>query len=150
MRPRSSPGCLRSSTLSSPRRACGWRSATSTGRVSRNRHELQQRLANLVSNAGQAMPGGGLIPLDAMDAPDGSGSRINGRDSGIGMDEATLARIFDPFFTSRGQRGTGLGLSICQALVSRQGGETTAQSRPGAGATFTIRLPSAGRKAGFS
>lgn len=122
--------------------------ATSTGRISMNRHELQQVLVNLVSNAVQAMPGGGLITLDCADAPDGSGIRITVRDSGTGMDEATLARIFDPFFTSHGQRGTGLGLSICQALVSRQGGEIAAQSRPGEGATFTIRLPSAGRDAG--
>lgn len=124
--------------------------ATSSGRISMNRHELQQVLVNLVSNAVQAMPGGGLITLDCADAPDGSGIRITVRDTGTGMDEATLARIFDPFFTSRGQGGTGLGLSICQALVNRQGGEIAARSRPGAGATFTIRLPSAGRAAGLS
>ncbi len=109
-----------------------------------NPHELQQILVNLVVNAIQSMPTGGSVRVEAEDAAaaDGrAGVRISVRDDGIGMDPATLARIFDPFFTTRGVKGTGLGLSICNALVSRQGGELTAQSTPGAGSVFAFWLP---------
>lgn len=118
--------------------------ATSTRRIRMNRHELQQVLVNLATNAIQAMPEGGRIWLDCADADHADGRpgiRLSLRDSGPGMDEATMTRIFDPFFTTRGTRGTGLGLVICQTLTARQGGELQAQSSPGAGATFTVWLP---------
>lgn len=111
-----------------------------------NADELRQILVNLTVNAIQAMPDGGTVRLvceDAASSDGRDGVRITLRDTGAGMDEATLARIFDPFFTTRGAAGSGLGLSICQTLVNRQDGEMQARSISGAGSTFIVWLPGA-------
>ncbi|QRZ15057.1 cache domain-containing protein [Paracoccus methylovorus] len=116
----------------------------STRHVRMNIHELQQILVNLAVNAIQAMPHGGTIFLSCKDArsEDGrDGVALTLRDTGTGMDKATLARIFDPFFTTRGTSGTGLGLSICQTLVNRHAGKMFAQSTPGQGTAFSVWLP---------
>jgi signal transduction histidine kinase len=63
-------------------------------------------------------------------------------DTGAGMSEATLSRIFDPGFTTKGVGvGTGLGLSICYQIIQEHRGEIFAKSEPGKGTTFTIVLP---------
>lgn len=114
-------------------------------RVLMNRTELQQVLVNLIVNAIHAMPDGGTLTLKSRDE-DREGRRgvaIEVTDTGVGMTPDVLHRIFDPFFTTKRQGGTGLGLSISQTLVTRQGGSLTAESRPGAGTTFTIWLPEA-------
>jgi signal transduction histidine kinase len=84
-----------------------------------------------------------VIALDTMPRPDGNPLvRLRIVDSGCGMDRATLARAFEPFFTTRpvGQ-GTGLGLSVAQALVTEMRGSLTLESAPGAGTTVTVLLP---------
>jgi CheY-like chemotaxis protein len=64
------------------------------------------------------------------------------RDNGVGMTPAQLEKVFDPFFTTKDVgRGTGLGLSICHTIVERSGGSISAESQPGEGTTFEIRLP---------
>ena len=70
-------------------------------------------------------------------------------DNGIGIAEANLARIFDPFYTTKpvGQ-GTGLGLSICYGIIKKLGGDIQVQSTKGKGTTFTISLPMARDKRG--
>jgi signal transduction histidine kinase len=110
-----------------------------------NRSELQQVLVNLVVNAIHAMPDGGTLTLRSSDAQrDGSpGVAIEVADTGIGMSADVIEKIFDPFFTTKRRVGTGLGLSISQTLVKRQGGQITAESRVGAGSTFTVWLPEA-------
>lgn len=112
-----------------------------------NPHEFQQLLINLIANAVQAMPRGGVVTLGLRDrsSQDGQpGVLVTLRDDGRGMDEQTLAHLFDPFFTTRGSDGgTGLGLTICLNLVTRQGGTLTATSQPGAGSCFQIWLPAA-------
>lgn len=110
-----------------------------------NRSELQQVLVNLIVNAVHAMPGGGTISATCEDRYNAGtpGIAIILRDNGVGMDQATLARIFDPFFTLRRASGTGLGLSICQTLVTRQNGRISVESTPGVGSTFTVWLPEA-------
>lgn len=122
------------------------REGTATRLVLMNHTELQQVIINLIANATHAMPDGGTITITVRDA-DRSGQRgveLTLRDTGTGMDDATLARIFDPFFTTRGPAGgTGLGLSICRTLVDRQGGSIEVQSTPGGGSVFTIWLPEA-------
>lgn len=117
----------------------------STRQLLMNRIELQQVLINLIVNAIHAMPEGGVVAIETGDADlDGApGVRIVVRDTGVGMDAATLARVFEPFFSTRGASGTGLGLAICRRLVDRQGGRIDARSEPGAGTTFTIWLPEA-------
>ncbi|WP_138466469.1 cache domain-containing protein [Poseidonocella sp. HB161398] len=109
--------------------------------VRMSRTELQQVLVNLILNAVHAMPGGGTLRVAARDVP--GGAEIAVEDSGTGIAPEVLPRIFDPFFTTKQAEGTGLGLSISQQIVSRAGGQITAESRPGEGATFRIFLPEA-------
>ncbi|MBO6773147.1 MULTISPECIES: HAMP domain-containing sensor histidine kinase [unclassified Thalassospira] len=118
----------------------------STRLVLMNRTELQQVLVNLMVNALHAMPDRGTLTLIDEDADhDGRpGIRITVRDTGIGMSEDVLNRIFDPFYTTKRQQGTGLGLSITKTLIDRQGGRLDVQSASQKGTTFTIWLPEAG------
>lgn len=110
-----------------------------------NRNELQQVLVNLIVNAIHAMPDGGTLTLRSFDAErDGHrGVAIEVTDTGIGMSEEVIEKIFDPFYTTKRRQGTGLGLSISQTLIKRQGGQITAESHLGSGSTFTMWLPEA-------
>ncbi|MBR0567767.1 cache domain-containing protein [Azoarcus sp. L1K30] len=112
-----------------------------TRRVEINTQELQQVLINLIVNAVQAMPDGGVLtlstsPWDEHDMP--RGVCITVRDTGQGIREEDLARIFDPFFTTKKTQGTGLGLSISYSLLERYGGRITVDSTYGEGAAFTL------------
>ncbi len=105
-----------------------------------NRQELQQVLVNLIVNALQAMPDGGTLTLATRDEADDAVT-IEVADSGAGLSEELLARLFQPFVTRRPD-GTGLGLWISRSLVQRYGGDISASNRaaPGAGAVFTVLL----------
>ncbi|HSN90291.1 MAG TPA: response regulator, partial [Anaeromyxobacteraceae bacterium] len=105
-------------------------------------------------NARDAMPAGGRLALVVQGElpPSGvedasSGSRWVGltvSDTGVGMDEATLARAFDPFFTTKGPgAGSGLGLATVHGLVHGAGGRIRVESAPGRGSTFRVALPRA-------
>lgn len=103
--------------------------------------EMQQVLLNLMNNAVDAIgPGGGKVTVATRS--DGEKVYLTVSDTGIGIAEANLARIFDPFYTTKpvGQ-GTGLGLSICYGIVSKLGGDIKVESAKGVGTTFTVRLP---------
>ncbi|MDB5352638.1 MAG: signal transduction histidine kinase [Planctomycetota bacterium] len=112
-----------------------------------NPAQIQQVLLNLVINARQAMPEGGLLKLSVGVDPAGRLAEIRIADSGKGIAAADLRRIFEPFFTTKigpdssGQGGTGLGLSVCRDIVESHKGRLRAESRPGQGTTFTLRLP---------
>jgi signal transduction histidine kinase len=105
---------------------------------------LQQALINIALNAIQAMPEGGKFIVETKAIkPSGEtpGSiEIVFSDTGKGIAEENLSRIFGPFFTTR-QQGTGLGLSITQRIVEQHNGEINVTSNPGQGARFTISLP---------
>jgi len=116
------------------------------GEVTMNETELQQVLVNLMINAIQAMPEGGTLSLRTQSA-DGN-LIIEVRDTGIGMDAALQARIFDPFFSTKRNEGTGLGLSITRDLVQRAGGDITVSSTLGEGSCFRVRLPLSAGAAG--
>jgi signal transduction histidine kinase len=104
--------------------------------------QFEHVLVNLVSNARDAMPDGGTLTISTGPAPDAQFVELVVRDSGIGMDEATQAHIFEPLFTTKPSgRGTGFGLATTAAVVAGSGGRIAVTSAPGAGATFTIRLP---------
>jgi signal transduction histidine kinase len=113
-----------------------------------NPAQIQQVLLNLIINARQAMPQGGTVRVSVATDPSGRLAELSVADSGVGIAPADLKRIFEPFFTTKtgpdssGQGGTGLGLSVCRDIVEAHKGRLRAESRPGKGSTFTLRLPS--------
>jgi PAS domain S-box-containing protein len=103
--------------------------------------QLHQVVINLVTNAAQAIgeaPGAITVELEK----DGATVRLAVADTGPGMDDAVLARVFEPFFTTKPVgEGTGLGLAVVHGIVAGHHGRIGVESRPGAGAVFTITLP---------
>ena len=119
--------------------------------------QLEQVIVNLAVNAHDAMPTGGTVTIAVHDIettdpdrpdPDltaGPFVRISVSDTGTGMDEATRARIFDPFYTTKGPgKGTGLGLSTVFGIVAQSGGQIGVETAPGEGSTFHVDLPRVG------
>jgi len=104
--------------------------------------KLQQVFMNLILNARDAMPNGGRLTIHTR-AVDSS-LVIDFRDTGVGIAPEHIARIYDPFFTTKdiGQ-GTGLGLALSYGIVQEHNGRIFVESRPGEGTHFTIKLPSA-------
>ncbi|HET8539439.1 MAG TPA: ATP-binding protein [Anaeromyxobacter sp.] len=107
-------------------------------RVHADRDQISQLLLNLVRNALEAMPGGGTLTVSARRAPEGVAFAV--ADTGAGIAAADLARVFEPYFTTK-EGGTGLGLAIAQRIAEEHGGRLEAASVPGRGATFTLTLP---------
>jgi signal transduction histidine kinase/ActR/RegA family two-component response regulator len=101
--------------------------------------ELREVLVNLVFNAVDAMPRGGMLTLSARQAMDAV--EISVRDTGTGMTEETRLRIFDPFFTTKDKLGMGLGLAVSYGIIRRHEGTVDVESQIGLGTTFRIRLP---------
>jgi signal transduction histidine kinase/ActR/RegA family two-component response regulator len=122
-------------------------------------NQLELAVLNLAVNARDAMPNGGLLSLSAAEAeafdpkaPPGLKAgryvRLSVVDTGQGMDEATLARAAEPFFTTKGiGKGTGLGLSMVQGLAAQSGGGLVLANEPGKGARIDLWLPQADRAA---
>jgi PAS domain S-box-containing protein len=102
--------------------------------------QLQQVFLNLLLNAVQAMPEGGVVILAAMVDLEGKQVQIEVADTGLGIPQEHLSRIFDPFFTTK-EGGTGLGLSVSARLIRAQGGHISVSSQEGKGSIFTIVLP---------
>ena len=132
--------------------------------VDADKGQLGQVIGNLVINADQAMPQGGIVEVLCHNVSgDGSGRAGEGnrveivvRDHGVGIPAEHLERIFDPYFTTK-REGSGLGLATVHAIVRKHGGAVSVSSSPGAGATFRVSLPAsmalpapptAGEKAG--
>jgi CheY-like chemotaxis protein len=122
--------------------------------VMADRMQIEQVLLNLLVNAWQAMPQSGEIYLETSmvrldeifckphSATPGTYAKISVTDTGVGMDEATLPQIFDPFFSTKKKgRGTGLGLASAFGIVKNHGGIITVYSEVGRGTTFNIYLP---------
>jgi GAF domain-containing protein len=102
--------------------------------------ELRRVLMNLIVNALDAMPDGGVLKIVTEDMDDAV--RISVADTGVGMPSEIMARVFDPFFTTKAAgMGTGLGLAICHQIVVRHGGTISVKSTPGIGTLFMINLP---------
>lgn len=116
-----------------------------TPAVSGSASRLGQVFLNLLVNAGQAIPEGaaGSNKIGVTLRPDGDDHAIvEISDSGCGMSPEVMSHLFTPFFTTKDPGiGTGLGLSICQRIVGGMNGTINVQSEPGAGTTFSIRLP---------
>jgi PAS domain S-box-containing protein len=103
-------------------------------------HQIEQAVINLISNACQAMPDGGDLIFRA-EALDGE-VRLVVADTGVGISEENLGRIFEPLFTTRA-KGVGLGLAIVENLIAVNGGRITVSSTSGEGTAFTLVLPTA-------
>lgn len=101
--------------------------------------ELREVLTNLIFNAVDAMPTGGLITVRTR-SEDGF-AMIEVTDTGSGMTEEVRKRCLEPFFSTKGERGTGLGLSMVFGIVQRHGGKVDIRSKLGEGTTFTVALP---------
>jgi two-component system NtrC family sensor kinase len=116
--------------------------------------QLTQVVTNLVVNAIQATPSGGTVTIESRRIEQAAPPYVGGerrvwlaievQDTGAGMDEATCARVFEPFYTTKEVGdGTGLGLSVSWGIVREHGGWIDVASEPGVGSTFTVYLPSA-------
>jgi PAS domain S-box-containing protein len=102
--------------------------------------QLEQVMANLVSNALMAVPSGGQIWLGSK--ADGDSMEIIIRDNGHGMSDETRRNLFQPFYSTRGDLGNGLGLYISRELIERNGGSITVTTQFGIGTEMHVRLPS--------
>jgi signal transduction histidine kinase len=110
------------------------------------RSQIDQVFLNLLANAAQAITGPGAITLETR--VEHGDAVVTIGDTGPGIRPDVMGRIFDPFFTTKPVgEGTGLGLSISYEIVKKHGGEIRADSPPGGGATFTLRLPLTRRRA---
>ncbi len=101
--------------------------------------QLSQVFLNLVLNACDAMPHGGVLRISTF--CQGAGVTIAFEDSGEGIAPENLERLFEPYFTTKKDKGTGLGLPICRQIVEAHGGQIQVSSVPGAGSTFQVFLP---------
>ncbi|MCP5047859.1 MAG: PAS domain S-box protein [bacterium] len=123
--------------------------------------QMNQVLNNLLINAAQAMPDGGVVLVSAANAgpEDGEGEnnplpqpldnkryvKIMVRDTGVGIPPEQLPKIFDPYFTTK-ETGSGLGLASAYSIISKHDGYIDAESRPGEGSVFTVYIPASGEK----
>lgn len=117
--------------------------------------QISQVFQNLIINADQSMPEGGIIRIGAenvvanqgTDLPlqEGKYVKIIIQDQGMGISEDNMDKIFDPYFTTK-ESGRGLGLAITFAIIRNHGGHISAESRVGCGTTFNIYLPASGEK----
>ena len=103
-----------------------------------DRDQIRQALLNLITNAYDAMPDGGVLTVSTISEP--GSAQITVTDTGMGMDEETRDGIFTPFFTKKA-RGIGLGLAVTKRVVEAHGGTIAVRSMPAAGSSFTLTLP---------
>ena len=112
--------------------------STSLPKLEFDENQLKQVLLNLIKNAMNAIEQGGRLSLHAR--PDGNQVLISVQDTGIGMDDETLQKIFEPYYTNKAT-GTGLGLTIVYKIMKEHRGDITVKSRLGEGSTFTLSFP---------
>jgi len=123
-------------------------------RIQVNRSQLTQVILNIITNAQEAMPDGGIINIQTSVGPlpnklaisiEGDVAEeyivISISDTGIGMDDETVRRVFDPFFTTKATVGVGLGLSAAYSIIHNHKGAIDIQSEVGVGTTVSIYLP---------
>lgn len=107
-----------------------------------DRHQLTQVFLNLVLNALDAMPDGGVLEITVEKSEDRNYVNIAFADTGMGIPQQYIDNIFDPFFSTKKQaRGTGLGLSVSLGIIKQHGGDIRVESQVGEGTTFTVSLP---------
>jgi two-component system, cell cycle sensor histidine kinase and response regulator CckA len=135
--------------LSGSAARCQFEFCPSLPPVEADEGQIEQVVQNLVTNASQAMPQGGIIQVSTrVETLETDTRRLNPgryvvlevRDTGIGIPQGLVSRIFDPYFSTK-QRGSGLGLATAYSVVRNHGGIIEVTSEPGRGSTFTVLLP---------
>ncbi len=131
---------------------CVYAFAPDTWKAEIDAGQITQILQNLIINADQAMPHGGSITLathnrmlvenEVPNLPPGPYVEVRVSDTGTGIPDRLLGRIFDPYFTTK-THGTGLGLTMCFSIIQKHGGHIMAESSEGRGTTFIFYLPAA-------
>ncbi len=109
--------------------------------------EMREVVLNLIFNAVDAMPQGGIMEVGTRAELEGGCFWV--ADTGAGMSAETVAQIFEPFFTTKGKAGTGLGLSASHGIITRHQGEIIVVSEPGEGTRFEVRLPICDKRARY-
>jgi two-component system NtrC family sensor kinase len=102
---------------------------------------LTEVMTNLILNAMDAMTDGGTLTITTKDVADTVVITVT--DTGVGMPEHVRRRVFEPFFSTKGESGSGLGLSMAYSIIRRHGGEIRVDTEPNRGATFTLVVPCA-------
>ncbi len=110
-------------------------------RIRGNKSKLQQVVINLLKNAAHAIADREDGRIELRLATDGGEALLLVEDNGCGMTPEVEQRIWEPFFTTKGQAGTGIGLDISKTMIAQHGGRIDCKTAPGQGASFTIRLP---------
>jgi len=105
-----------------------------------DRNKIKQVFWNIMLNASEAMPEGGTLTLSSRHSPDKKTIEIEFRDTGIGIEERHIGKLFDPFYSTKAS-GTGLGLAVSYGIIKQHQGQISVQSQPGEGTTFTLCLP---------
>jgi PAS domain S-box-containing protein len=113
--------------------------ATRLPKITGDAHQLQEVFLNLLINAYQAMPQGGVITVKTEDLS-GEFVRITVSDTGCGISPEGIKNLFMPFFSTK-KEGTGLGLSICYNIIKNHGGSIDVESQMGKGTVFTVKIP---------
>lgn len=126
-----------------------WRAEADSG-------QIHQVVSNIVINADQAMPNGGMITIqsenveidtgDDLNLSEGKYVKISIQDEGVGIQEKYISNIFEPYFTTK-QKGSGLGLATAYSIIKRHGGHITVYSEIGKGTVFHIYLPASDKTA---
>lgn len=120
--------------------ALDWQPAADLPPVAVAADRIKQVFLNLLLNAIESMPGGGLLRIRTARSRQPAGVRIEFQDSGIGIAPEALPHLFEPFYSTK-PGGSGLGLFISHGIVREHGGTIGVDSRPGVGSTFTVWLP---------
>jgi len=110
------------------------------------RGQIEQILLNLIINARQAMPRGGVVKIEVRENKRSNMAEIAIADSGVGIPPEQLRLIFEPFYTTKepdehGHGGSGLGLSVCRQIIEQHQGRIRVESVAGKGSRFTVKLP---------
>jgi signal transduction histidine kinase/ActR/RegA family two-component response regulator len=141
-------------TLSGSRVRCEFSLAEDLWPAEVDEGQIGQAIRNLVLNAREAMPKGGMISIRADNVvlgphenpslPPGDYVRVSVTDRGVGMSKELLPKVFDPYFSTKqrgDQKGMGLGLTICHTVIQKHGGSISVESELGVGTTFDLHLP---------